>query len=72
MSDPIYDCKHFSQKNPKGPGQGDVPALLRRVADTLETMDAGTVLDITFNLDVDENGTWPGLTVYLAEASLFE
>lgn len=27
--------RHFSQANPQGPGQGDVPALLRRIADTI-------------------------------------
>jgi hypothetical protein len=27
-------CHYFSQNNPIGPDQGDVPALLRRVAAT--------------------------------------
>lgn len=29
----------FSQSNPDGEGKGDVPALLRRVADTIEERD---------------------------------
>ena len=39
---------HFSQAHPSGEGQGDVPALLRRVADQIESLGDVQVQDITF------------------------
>lgn len=39
---------HFSQSNPSGEGQGDVSALLRRVADEIELLGDVQVQDITF------------------------
>jgi hypothetical protein len=33
--DERWSMFHFSQSNPAGPGQGDVAALLRRVADSI-------------------------------------
>ncbi|MBF5028436.1 MULTISPECIES: hypothetical protein [unclassified Micromonospora] len=30
-----WTIKHFSQANPVGPGQDSVPALLRRIADSI-------------------------------------
>lgn len=55
---------HFSQSNPAGPGQGDVPALLRRVADTVEGLGDVEVMDITFQSvpTADENDLT--MTVY--------
>jgi hypothetical protein len=38
----------FAQSNPSGPGQGDVAALLRRVADSLDALGEVQVQDITF------------------------
>lgn len=38
----------FAQSNPDGTGQGNVPALLRRVADTVESLGDTDVVDITF------------------------
>lgn len=43
-----WTTSHFSQSNPDGPGQGDVAALLRRIADTLDGMGDIEVHDITF------------------------
>lgn len=51
MSDDVsteWEVKHFSQSNPAGPGQGNVAALLRRVADTLDTLGSIEVADVTF------------------------
>lgn len=31
-----WTIRHFSQANPVGPGQDSVPALLRRIADSIE------------------------------------
>jgi hypothetical protein len=55
---------HFSQANPAGPDQGDVPALLRRVAATIEELGTVTVKDITFENEVTAEGLWPSLTIY--------
>ncbi|MDA0160473.1 hypothetical protein OM076_09360 [Solirubrobacter ginsenosidimutans] len=55
---------HFSQANPEGDGQDDVPALLRRVADTIEGRGAIDVMDITFEKEITAEGPWPSLTVY--------
>jgi hypothetical protein len=43
-----WTSSHFSQSNPAGEGQGDVPALLRRVADSVEALGDVQVADITF------------------------
>ena len=43
-----WTASHFSQSNPVGEGQGSVPALLRRVADSIEHLGIVQVLDITF------------------------
>lgn len=43
---------HFSQCNPEGPGQGSVPDLLRRVANTIESLGDIDVQDITFSSEV--------------------
>ena len=59
---PIY---HFGQANPKGSGQeGDVPALLRRVADTLEGMPGAEVLDLVLHDDIAGGESWYSLVVY--------
>ena len=55
---------HFAQANPKGPGQDDVPSLLRRVADTLEGIPDSTVMDLVLHDEVTEDGSWYSLTVY--------
>lgn len=60
----LYSARHFSQTNPTGPGQGDVPALLRRVADTLETLGPVEVLDVVHHSEVTADGDWPSFTVY--------
>jgi hypothetical protein len=39
----------FAQSNPDGPRQGDVPALLRRVADTIDSLGDTYVMVITFH-----------------------
>jgi len=55
---------HFSQSNPRGEGQGDVAALLRRVADSLAELGDVTVLDVTFHDEATAEGNWPSMTVY--------
>ncbi len=59
-------ARHFSQSNPEGPGQENVPALLRRVADTIEAWEID-VQDIVYQTDVTAEGEWPSMTVYFTE-----
>jgi hypothetical protein len=60
-----WTVRHFSQTNPVGPGRDDVPALLRRIADTVQELGPVEVQDIVFHRDLDEDGEWcPLMTVY--------
>ena len=60
-----YTTFHFSQSNPQGPDQGNVPALLRRVADSIAALGDIEVQDIVFHTQLDEDAEWwPSLTVY--------
>lgn len=64
-----WSIRHFSQANPKGPGQGDVPALLRRVADSIDELGSIEVQDLVLHNEVNEDGLWASLTVYFHPAS---
>jgi hypothetical protein len=55
---------HFGQSNPTGPGQGDVAALLRRVAGSLDELGDVTVQDITFCSQVTAGEDDLTMTVY--------
>jgi hypothetical protein len=55
---------HFSQSNPSGEGQGDVAALLRRVADSIASHGDITVQDITFHSEVTDGEDDLTITVY--------
>jgi hypothetical protein len=59
-----WSIEHFSQANPKGSGQGDVPALLRRVADSIEELGPVRVQDVTFGTEMTADGPWHHLSVY--------
>ena len=60
-----YTIFHFSQSNPKGRDQGNVPRLLRGVAKTIAEKGDITVQDITFHTELDDEAEWwPALTVY--------
>ena len=61
-----WTAEHFSQANPKGPGQENVPALLRRVADTLERLGEVEIQDLILHSEITGDGSdWPSITVYL-------
>ncbi len=65
--DPMPDswtARHFSQANPEGEDEGDVPALLRRVADTLQQFGDVKVLDLILQQEPTERGFAPAITVY--------
>jgi hypothetical protein len=57
---------HSSQCNPEGEGQGNVPLLLRRVADTITELGDVQVQDITFASEVTGGEDRVGMTVYYA------
>jgi len=55
---------HFSQSNPKGLGQGDVAALLRRVAESVDELGDVQVQDVTFHTEPTEGEDDLTMTVY--------
>ncbi|NED96701.1 hypothetical protein G1H11_15430 [Phytoactinopolyspora alkaliphila] len=62
-----YRCLHFSQSLPAGKGQNDLATLLRRVADSVDTLPKRKsliVLDAVLHTDWNEHGEWLGMTVY--------
>jgi hypothetical protein len=61
-----WQAFHFSQANPKGSDQASVPALLRRVAASIDDLGAIKVLDVIMHNEVTSDGDWPSLTVYYA------
>jgi hypothetical protein len=61
-----WPMEHFSQGNPYGPGMDDVPALLRRVADTIEDLGAVSVSDLVMHTEITGEGYWPSLIVYFS------
>jgi len=70
--EPMPQIHHFSQANPVSRGEADVPALLRRVADTIESLGVVCVQDVTFENDVTADGLWPSMTVYFHYGTLGE
>ena len=70
MNEPSsWTVEHFSQSNPKGDGQADVPALLRRVAGTIEALGDVDVQDLVMHTEVTAEGDWHSLTVYFHRAT---
>lgn len=64
MNTERWTISHFSQSNPQGEGQGDVAALLRRVAATLDGLGDVDVQDIAFHTEVTEVEDHLTMTVY--------
>jgi hypothetical protein len=65
MESESWTIEHFSQANPRGDGQASVPALLRRVADTIDQLGPVDVQDLVLHSEITEDGQdWPSLTVY--------
>jgi hypothetical protein len=71
MSDTAHEERwsmfHFSQSNPAGTGQGDVAALLRRVADSIEALGDVDVHDVVFHSEVTDGEDDLTMTVYYDE-----
>src|SRR5207249_1874246 len=55
---------HFAKSNPAGVGQGDVPSLLRSVADSIESRGDVQVEDITFATEVTDGEDSLRVSVY--------
>jgi hypothetical protein len=59
-----WTIRHFSQSNGEGDREDDVPALLRRVASSVEEYGDITVQDLTFQTDITADGPRSSMTVY--------
>lgn len=68
--DTDYSCFHFSQRNPEGVGFDDLPALLRRVADTIESLGEIEPLSMVMNIEVEAEGLVPVVTLYYDRPTL--
>jgi hypothetical protein len=55
---------HFGRFNPEGEGQGDVAALLRRVADAIEELGEIDILDLVFHSETTADEDRVSITVY--------
>ena len=55
---------HFTQNNPMGPGQENVTALLRRIADSIDELGEVDVQDICFHREITEEEDVVSMTVY--------
>ena len=64
-----WTTNHFSQSNPTGSGQGHVPSLLRRVADSIERLGNVIVEDITFSTQPTADERDLAMTVYYHDAT---
>jgi hypothetical protein len=64
VASPDWTINHFSQNNPTGEGQGYAPALLRRVADSIEALGDVDVQDITFSSSITGGEDDLTMTVY--------
>jgi len=64
VSEERWTVEHFSQSNPEGRGQDDVPALLRRVADSVERLGQINVQDLVLHNEITGDGSWFSITVY--------
>lgn len=63
-----WASRHFSLSNAVGPGQDDLPMLLRRTADAIEgrRLQADDILDLVISSDVTADGKWWSTTLYVA------
>ncbi|HEU0240544.1 MAG TPA: hypothetical protein VFR11_14885 [Micromonosporaceae bacterium] len=66
MATEHWTVEHFSQANPSGSElEDDVPASLRRVADSIEGLGRTEVQDLLLHRQITDDGrNWYSLTVY--------
>jgi hypothetical protein len=63
----MWTIKHFAQANPAGPDRGNVPALLRRVADSIEALGSVDIQDLVLHSEITPDGDWYSVTVYYSD-----
>ncbi|MFF0010130.1 hypothetical protein [Streptomyces sp. NPDC005374] len=63
-----WSVQYFSQANPEGPGCDSVPALLRRLADSIEELGPVEIQDVVIASEMTEHGPWRSGTVYFHES----
>jgi len=59
MANQSWSIEHFSQANPVGDGQSNVPALLRLVAESIEALGPVEVQDLVMHTETTADGDWP-------------
>lgn len=59
-------ARHFSLANPKGRRPGDLPRLLRSVAEEVEALSDEEVYDLVLHSETTSRGPWYSVTVYYA------
>ncbi|MFH8613058.1 hypothetical protein ACH4D5_36880 [Streptomyces sp. NPDC018029] len=59
-----WTVRHFSQANPAGSGCDSVPALLRRLADSIDALGPVEIQDVVISSEATEHGPWWSGTVY--------
>ena len=64
LPDRTLTVHHFTQANPVGADGDGIPALLHRVAQTIETLGEVDVVDMTFRTESPADGDWASMTVY--------
>ena len=62
-----WTIRHFTQANPAGPEQGNVPALLRRIAATIERHSDIEIQDVVLHNEITTGRDWWSATVYFHE-----
>ena len=57
---------NFSLANPRNDGAGDLPKLLRRVADEIDQRGIAPmeILDLTLSSEINDEGPWWSVTLY--------
>ena len=59
-------ASQFTLANPKGRRQGDLPRLLRAVAEEVEALGGAEVYDLVVHAEATGRGPWYSVTVYYA------
>ncbi|SNQ49258.1 conserved hypothetical protein [Frankia canadensis] len=59
-----WHIRHFTLANPRGQAQGDIPALLRRAATSIENRGRIKVQDLVLHSEITAEGEWYSVTVY--------
>lgn len=65
MTNDAHPSLHFSLANPRDDGATDLPRLLRRLADEIESqaIDPLDIISLTISEEMTENGPWWSATV---------